>query len=102
MYGLVNSARCTDECFDNVGCATRTSTGLYKPATLFETQPTRLTLIILNKKENNKKKKNKKSRSKKIDIMHPATLHGVGVITKLSFAVFAAFMESVTLNLAHR
>jgi len=31
--------------------------------------------------------------------MHPATLHGVGVITKLFFAIFAAFMESVTLNL---
>jgi len=23
--------------------------------------------------------------------MHPATLHGVGVITKLYFAIFAAF-----------
>jgi len=28
------------------------------------------------------------------DIMHPATLHGVGVITKLYFAIFAAFKES--------
>ena len=36
------------------------------------------------------------------DIMHPATLHGVGVITKLYFAIFAAFMESMTLNLAQR
>jgi len=33
--------------------------------------------------------------------MHPATLHGVGVITKLYFAIFAAFKESMTLNLAH-
>jgi len=32
--------------------------------------------------------------------MHPATLHGVGVITKVYFAIFAAFKESVTLNLA--
>jgi len=32
--------------------------------------------------------------------MHPATLHGVGVITKLYFAIFAAFKESMTLNLA--
>ena len=30
------------------------------------------------------------------------TLHGVGVITKLYFAIFAAFKESVTLNLAQR
>jgi len=31
------------------------------------------------------------------------TLHGVGVVTKLYFAIFfAAFKESVTLNLAHR
>jgi len=30
------------------------------------------------------------------------TLHGVGVITKLYFAIFATFMESMTLNLAHR
>jgi len=34
--------------------------------------------------------------------MHPATLHGVGVITKLYFAIFAAFKESLTLNLAQR
>jgi len=34
--------------------------------------------------------------------MHPATLHGVGVITKLYFAIFAAFMKSMTLNLAQR
>jgi len=34
--------------------------------------------------------------------MHPATLHGVGVITKLYFAIFAAFKESMTLNLAQR
>jgi len=31
--------------------------------------------------------------------MHPATLHGVGVITKLYFAIFAAFKESLSLNL---
>ena len=37
-----------------------------------------------------------------MDIMHPAILHGVGVITKLYFAIFAAFMESMTLNLAQR
>jgi len=34
--------------------------------------------------------------------MHPSTLHGVGVNTKLHFAIFAAFKESMTLNLAHR
>jgi len=34
--------------------------------------------------------------------MHPSTLYGVGVITKLNFAIFAAFMESMTLNLAQR
>ena len=34
--------------------------------------------------------------------MHPATLHGVRVITKLYFAIFAAFKELVTLNLAQR
>jgi len=34
--------------------------------------------------------------------MHPATLHGVGVITKLHFAIFAAFKESMTSNLAQR
>jgi len=37
-----------------------------------------------------------------IDIMHPSTLHGVGVITKLYFAIFAEFKESMTLNLAQR
>jgi len=30
------------------------------------------------------------------------TLHGVRVITKLYFAIFAAFKEPMTLNLAHR
>jgi len=35
-----------------------------------------------------------------IDIMHAATLHDVGVITKLYFAIFAALKESMTLNLA--
>jgi len=34
--------------------------------------------------------------------MHPATLHSVGVITKLYFAVFAAFKESMILNLIQR
>jgi len=34
--------------------------------------------------------------------MHPATLHVVWVITKLYFAIFAIFKESVTLNLAQR
>jgi len=34
--------------------------------------------------------------------MHPATLHGVGVITKLYFAIFATFKESMTLNLPQR
>jgi len=34
--------------------------------------------------------------------MHPATVHGVGVITKLHFAIFAPFKESMTLNLAQR
>jgi len=34
--------------------------------------------------------------------MHPATLHGVGVISKLYFAIFAAFKESITLILAQR
>jgi len=39
-----------------------------------------------------------------IEIMHPATigLHGVGVITKLYFVIFAAFKKSMTLNLAQR
>jgi len=31
--------------------------------------------------------------------MHPATLHGVGGITRSYFAIFAAFKESMTLNL---
>jgi len=30
------------------------------------------------------------------------TLHGVGVIIKMYFAIFAAFKESMTLNLAQR
>jgi len=34
--------------------------------------------------------------------MHPATLHGVCVITKLYFVIVAAFEESMTLNLAQR
>jgi len=34
--------------------------------------------------------------------MHPGTLHGVGVITKLYFAIFAAFKESLTLNQTQR
>jgi len=34
--------------------------------------------------------------------MHPATLHGVGVITKLYFVIFAVFKASMTLNLAQR
>jgi len=34
------------------------------------------------------------------EIMPPATLHGVGIITKLYFVVFAAFKKSMTLNLA--
>ena len=33
--------------------------------------------------------------------MHPATVHGVGVIIKLHFAI-APFKESMTLNLAQR
>ena len=37
-----------------------------------------------------------------IDIMHPATVHGVGVITTLHFAIFAPFKEFITLNLAQR
>ena len=31
--------------------------------------------------------------------MHPATLHGVVVITKLYFAILAVFNETITLNL---
>jgi len=34
--------------------------------------------------------------------MHPATLRGIGVITKLYFVIFAAFKESMTLTLAQR
>jgi len=34
--------------------------------------------------------------------MHPVTLHGVGGITKPYFVIFAAFKESMTLNLAQR
>ena len=34
--------------------------------------------------------------------MHPATVHGVGVISKLHFAIFAPLKEPVTLNLAQR
>ena len=34
--------------------------------------------------------------------MHPATLHGVRVIAKPHFVIFAAFKESMTLNLAQR
>jgi len=37
-----------------------------------------------------------------IEVMHPATLHVVGVITKLYFAIFAALKQSMTLNLAQR
>ena len=36
------------------------------------------------------------------DIMHPATLLGVGDNTQLYFAIFAAFKESMTLNLVLR
>ena len=35
-----------------------------------------------------------------IEVMHPTTQHGLGVITQLHFAIFAAFKESMTLNLA--
>jgi len=34
--------------------------------------------------------------------MHPATVHGVGVIAKLHFAIFAPCKEPVTLNLTQR
>ena len=36
--------------------------------------------------------------------MHPATLlvHGVGVVTKLYFAIVEPFNESMTFNLAQR
>jgi len=36
------------------------------------------------------------------DIMQRATLHVVGVVTKLYFAIFAAFKEPMTLNLTQR
>jgi len=36
------------------------------------------------------------------EIMHPATIYGVGVITQMYFVIFAAFKESRTLNLAQR
>ena len=36
------------------------------------------------------------------DIMHPAILHGVGIYTLAIFTIFAAFKESITLNLAQR
>jgi len=34
--------------------------------------------------------------------MQPATVHGIDVITKLHFAIFAPFKESMTLNFAQR
>jgi len=34
--------------------------------------------------------------------MHPHTPHGVGVITKLYFAIFVPFKESMTLNFARQ
>jgi len=34
--------------------------------------------------------------------MPAATLHDVGIITKPQLVIFAAFIESVTLNLAQR
>jgi len=34
--------------------------------------------------------------------MYPATVHGVGMITKLHFDIFAALKESMTLNLTQR
>ena len=37
-----------------------------------------------------------------VEIMPPATLHGVRVITKLYFVIIAAFKESMTLYLAQR
>jgi len=36
------------------------------------------------------------------DIMHPATLHNVGVVTKLYFAIFTPFKVSMTLNVVQR
>ena len=37
-----------------------------------------------------------------IEKLHPDSLHGVGVITKLYFVIFAALKISMTLNLAQR
>jgi len=37
-----------------------------------------------------------------MEVMPLAALHGVGVITKLYFAIFVTFKESMTLNLAQR
>ena len=37
-----------------------------------------------------------------IEIMPPATVHGIRVITKVYFVIFAAFKESMTLTLAQR
>jgi len=34
--------------------------------------------------------------------MHPATVYGIGVITKLYSVIFAALKESMTLNLVQR
>jgi len=34
--------------------------------------------------------------------MHPTTLHGITIITNLYFVIFAAFKESMTLNLTQR
>jgi len=34
--------------------------------------------------------------------MHPATVHGVGVIAKLHFAIFVPFKKPMTLNLVQR
>ena len=36
------------------------------------------------------------------EVMHPATLHGVGVFAKLYLAIFAEFKESLTLNIVQR
>ena len=37
-----------------------------------------------------------------IEVMHPTTQHGVGVIIQLHFAIFAEFKESMTSNPAQR
>jgi len=34
-----------------------------------------------------------------IEIMHPATVHGVGVITKQNFAIFAIFRSKESIKL---